>query len=154
MVVPVRITGMKLLAILSMLLATAQAAPPPVAEDSPLAELPKQQLPPKGCAAYLWKISGKPAMIAMATADPAQLRLSLSGTVIDLARASQQGDAGFGFSSSTAYDAGDVTATLDMKTLARGDLRDGALVTDSTLRLDRKGQDSVVLPVAGMIACS
>jgi len=145
---------MKALAILSMLVATAQAAPPTALEGLPLAVLPKQQLPAKGCAAFLWTLSGTQPMIAMASADPAQIRLSLAGTITDLPRISQQDDAGFGFSNSATYGSGDVTATLDMKVMARGDLKDGALVPEGTLRLDRKGQDGVVLPVVGMIGCT
>ena len=145
---------MKTLAILSMLIATAQAAPPPVLEGLPLSELPKQQLPPKGCAAFLWNASGTRTLIAMVTADPAQLRLSLGGAITDLARASSQGDAGYGFASSADYGSGDVTATLDMTVVARGDIKDGAQISGGTLRLDRKGQDGVVLPIVGLIGCT
>jgi len=144
---------MKALAILSMLVATAQAAPPAL-EGLPLAELPKQQLPAKGCAAFLWTASGTRTLVAMATADPAQLRLSLGGTITDLARASAQGDPSFGFARSADYGSGDVTATLDMTVTARGDIKDGASVPEGTLRLDRKGQDGVVLPVVGLIGCT
>ena len=145
---------MKAFAILSMLVATAQAAPPSALEGLPLAELPKQQLPAKGCAAFLWTASGTRTLVAMATADPAQLRLSLGGTITDLARASAQGDAGLGFANSADYGSGDVTATLDMTVTARGDIKDGASVPEGTLRLDRKGQDGVVLPVVGLIGCT
>ena len=144
---------MKALAILSMLVATAQAAPPAL-EGLPLAELPKQQLPAKGCAAFLWTASGTRTLVAMATADPAQLRLSLGGTITDLARASAQGDPSFGFAKSADYGSGDVTVTLDMTVTARGDIKDGASVPEGTLRLDRKGQDGVVLPVVGLIGCT
>ena len=144
---------MKAFAILSMLLATAQAAPP-VLEGVPLAELPKQQLPPKGCAAFLWTASGTRTLVAMVTADPARLRLSLGGTITDLARASNQGDAGFGFANSADYGSGDVTATLDMTVVTRGDIKDGAQISGGTLRLDRKGQDGVALPIVGLIGCS
>lgn len=144
---------MKALAILSMLVATAQAAPPAL-EGLPLAELPKQQLPAKGCAAFLWTASGTRTLVAMATADPAQLRLSLGGTITDLARASAQGDPSFGFARSADYGSGDVTVTLDMTVTARGDIKDGASVPEGTLRLDRKGQDGVVLPVVGLIGCT
>jgi len=145
---------MKTLAILSMLIATAQAAPPPVLEGLPLSELPKQQLPAKGCAAFLWTASGTRTLVAMVTADPAQLRLSLGGTITDLARASQQGDAGFGFANSADYGSGDMTATLDMTVVPRGDIKDGAQISGGTLRLDRKGQDGVALPIVGLIGCT
>ena len=144
---------MKALAILSMLVATGQAAPQPL-DGLPLGALPKQELPAKGCAAFLWSATGTRTLVAMITADPAQVRLSLGGAVTDLPRTAQQDDAGFGFSNSTVYGSGDVTATLDMKVMARGDLKDGALVPEGTLRLDRKGQDGVVLPVVGLIGCT
>ena len=145
---------MKMLAILPMLLAAAQATPPATIDGLPFAALPKQDLPAKGCAAFLWSASGTRALIAMATADPAQLRLSIAGTITDLARDQQQGTGGFGFADTVEYRAGNVTATLDMKIVARGDLKDGASVPEGTLRLDRTGQDSVVLPVVGLIGCA
>jgi len=144
---------MKVLAILSMLVAATQAAPPSL-EGLPLAELPKQQLPAKGCAAFLWTASGTRTLVAMVTADPAQLRLSLGGTITDLARASGEGEPSFGFAKTADYGSGDVTVTLDMTVMARGDIKDGASVPEGTLRLDRKGQDGVVLPVVGLIGCT
>lgn len=145
---------MKLFAILPMLLATAQAAPPATLDGLPFGALPKQELPARGCAAFLWSATGTRAMVAMAMADPAQLRLSLGGTITDLARDAQQGAEGFGFSATTEYRSSDVTATLDMNIAARGDLKDGASVPEGTLRLDRAGQDSIVLPVVGLIGCA
>jgi len=47
-----------------------------------------------------------------------------------------------------------VTATLDMTVVARGDIKDGAQISGGTLRLDRKGQDGVVLPIVGLIGCT
>ncbi|MDB5706817.1 MAG: hypothetical protein JWN66_3933 [Sphingomonas bacterium] len=145
---------MKALAILPMLLATAQATPPATIDGLPFAVLPKQELPARGCAAFLWTTNGTRALVAMATADPAQLRLSIGGTITDLPRDQQQGLGGFGFADTAEYKVGDVTATLDMKITARGDLKDGASVPEGTLRLDRTGQDSVVLPVVGLIGCA
>jgi hypothetical protein len=154
MVVPVRIGGMNAFAILSMLVAATQAAPPASIDGLPLGGLPKQALPAKGCAAFLWSATGTRALVAMATADPAQLRLSIGGTITDLARDQQQGAEGFGFADTIVYKAGDVTATLTMTIATRGDLKDGASVPEGTLRFDRTGQDSVVLPVAGLVGCA
>ena len=151
---------MKALAILSMLVTTAQAAPPPLngspLDGLPLGVLPKQELPAKGCAAFLWSATGTRTLVAMVTADPAMLRLSLggTGTTTDLPRTAQHGDAGFGFSNSADFGSGDITATIDMMVTARGDIKNGASVPEGTLRLDRKGQDGVVLPVVGLIGCN
>jgi hypothetical protein len=130
------------------------AAPRASIDGLPIGEIPKQALPAKGCAAFLWGAAGSRALVAMATADPAQLRLSLAGTVTDLSRSAQQGPGGFGFSGVNEYRGGAVTAVLDMTITTRNDLKDGAAVSQATLRVDREGQDSVVLPVVGLIGCA
>ncbi|MEO5865858.1 MAG: hypothetical protein ABIS14_10645 [Sphingomonas sp.] len=143
-------------AVLLPILLVAQAAPSMSGsiDGLPLGALPKQELPARGCAAYLWSKTATPALVAMAGADPAQLRISIGGVITDLARDTQQGAGGFGFSTTTAYRNAAVTATLDMTIAPRDDLKDGAAVPEGTLRLDRAGQDSVVLPVAGLIGCA
>lgn len=79
---------MTALMILMMLAQTAAApAVPPVAgptgapaEGLPIAPLPEQTLPRTGCAAYLFAPGAKPVFLALASADPAQLRVSIGGT--------------------------------------------------------------------------
>jgi hypothetical protein len=136
----------------SILLLLAQAMP--ATEGLPIAPLPPQNLPAAGCAAYLFAPGNRPVFLALAGADPAQLRVSLGGTVTDLARTAQSGAGSFGFAGSTEYAAGGVTAVLDMTIATRADLKDGAAVSDATLRIDRAGADSVVVPVAGIVACA
>jgi hypothetical protein len=125
-----------------------------LAPGLPIAALPRQELPVRGCAAYLFTRGEKPAFVAMAGADPAQLRLSLNGTVTDIARAAQSGAGGFGFAGVTDYAGGDVRATLEMTIETRADLTDGGAVSAATLRIDRSGQDSVVMPLAGIVGCA
>ncbi|MFA5965723.1 MAG: hypothetical protein WC804_17035 [Sphingomonas sp.] len=144
---------MSIAVILSALL-LAQSAPPTSVDGLPLGALPRQSLPAHGCAAYLWSTGATRLLVAMVSADPAQLRLSIDGSITDLSRDSQRGAAGFGFAETTEYRAGTTTATLVMSVKTRADLKDGAAVPEATLRLDREGKDSVVLPVAGMIGCS
>jgi hypothetical protein len=131
-----------------------QAAPPASVNGLPLGAIPRQALPTHGCAAFLWSVGATRALVAMASADPATLRLSIEGTLTDLPRDTQLGTAGFGFAETNVYRAGTTTATLVMNVKTRADLKDGAAVSDATLRLDREGKDSVVLPVAGMIGCA
>lgn len=148
---------MRFFAILPLLLAGAASAqtPPPAAIDGlPIGAIPTQAMPKAGCAAFLWTATGSRALVAMAGADPAQLRLSIGGTVTDLPRAEQHDPGGFGFAGTTQYQAGDVTAVLTMSIVTRGDLKDGASVPEATLRIDRTGQDGVVVPVAGLIGCA
>ena len=159
--VPGRISGMTIaLAILpAMLIATGQAAPPSLIEGTPLGRAIARAgtLPAKGCAAYS---SGPPAtartLVAMM---PMPIRAATAVARRHhpqrIWRATGQGDAGFGFAPTAVYRVpGDVMVTLDMTIAARGDLKDGAAVSDGTLRLDRKGQDGIVLPIVGLIGCT
>ena len=57
------------------------------------------------------------------------------------------------FGGVTVYRGGDVTATLDMAVAVRADISAGATVTSATLRIDRPGRDTVVMPVGGLIGC-
>ena len=142
---------MSVVAILSMLLSGQTA--PAIADGIPLGAIPRQSLPEHGCAAFLWSRGEARTLVAMASADPAQLRLSVDGTITDLPRDTQQGAASFGFSPTTEYRSGTTVATLVMTVTVREDLKDGAAIPEATLRLDRAGKDSVVLPVAGLIGC-
>ena len=118
-----------------------------------LGALPKQALPAKACAAYLWSVADR-RFVAMASAEPAGLRVMLDGAVVDAVRANESGTGDYGFAASTAYLVGDVSATLDMTVTRRADVSAGALVPSGTLTIGRAGQDSLVVPVAGMIGCS
>lgn len=118
----------------------------------PLGELAPQALPASGCAAYLFTTGAKRHFVGMAT--PGSLRITLDGTVVDLARAAQTGTAGYGLAAETDYRAGDASATLSLTVAERADLRDGAVVPAATLRIDRPGQDGVVVPLVGLIGCT
>jgi hypothetical protein len=134
-------------------LALQAAAPTPTIDGLPIGAIGKQALPAKGCAAYRWNVAGTRSLVAMASAEPAQLRLAIDGTTKDYARSSQSGPGGFGFAGVTEYRGGDVTATLDMTITTRGDIAQGASVMPATLRIDRPGRDTVVVAVGGLIGC-
>jgi hypothetical protein len=134
-------------------LALQAAAPPTMIDGVPLGAIGTQALPARGCAAYMWNVAGTRQLVAMAGADPAQLRIAVDGKVKDYARTSQSGAGGFGFAAVTEYRGGDVTATLDMTITTRGDLAQGATVMPASLRIERPGHDTVVLPVGGLIGC-
>ena len=113
-------------------------APLPASIDGlPIGALPRQSLPARGCAAYLWSAGVTKALIAMAGADPAQLRLSLNGTITDLPRTAQHGGGLFGLSETNEYATGGITAVLDLAITTRGDVTRGALVPQGTLRLEQ-----------------
>ena len=144
------------------LAALAQAAavvtPAPSVDGLPIGAIPKQDLPARGCAAYLWTTgaagSGTRALVAMAQADPARLRLSIGGTIVDLERSAQVGAGGFGFAETSDYGGGSTAAKLTMKIETRDSISGGAVVPEGVLQLDRVGQDSIVVPVAGLIGCA
>ncbi|QDZ09131.1 hypothetical protein FPZ24_10005 [Sphingomonas panacisoli] len=131
-------------------------APAPIVasvDGLPIGVVPKQDLPSKGCAAYLWTRGPSQAMIAMAVADPATIRLTIDGKVQDFAMTTQNGTGGYGFSQTTEYRGGDVTATLEMTIATETGMTGGARIGDATLRIDRPGRDSVVVPAGGLIGC-
>lgn len=118
----------------------------------PLGELAPQALPPSGCAAYLFTTGEKRHFVAVASAG--SIRVALDGKPVDLPRAAQVGAAGYGLAADTEYRAGDLLAALALTVSERSDLRDGAAVPAATLRIDRPGQDGVVVPLVGMIGCA
>jgi hypothetical protein len=129
--------------------------PLPASVDGlPIGPIPKQELPARGCAAFLWTTTPSHAMIAMAVADPAAIRLGIDGAPRDFVMTAQNGVSGYGFSQTMTYQGGDVTAVLEMTISARADLAAGASVPEATLRVDRPGRDSIVVPVAGLIGCA
>lgn len=135
--------------------ATAPAAPPPDSIDGlPLGTLPRQELPARGCAAYLFSTGQTRVLAAMVTADPATLRIVLDGSTRDLARAGAAGNASLGFNAETVYRGGEVTATVQLTIEPRPNLNNGAAVPSATLRLDRAGQDTLVVPLAGLVGCA
>jgi len=157
---------MKMLPLALLALAAPAVAkdktPPPAAvaplvasvDGLPIGAIPKQDLPPKGCAAYLWTRGPSQALIAMAIADPATIRLTIDGKVQDFALATQNGAGGYGFSHTAEYKGGDVTATLDLTIATDSNLAGGARIGDATLRIDRPGRDTLVVPAGGLIGCA
>lgn len=136
-----------------LLLLALQAAQPPAAAPTVLGAIGRQKLPAKGCAAFVWSIADR-KLVAMATAEPARLRLSIDGRTVDVAQVAARGDGGLGFGGVTDYAGGDVTATLEMTIVAHPGLTKGAQVTDALLRVERVGRDSLVVPVAGLVGCA
>lgn len=139
---------MNALAFLPLLLAATPIA------GLPLDVLPKQDLPATGCAAFLWTATEQRTLVAMATAEPARLRVSLDGAIVDLTRTAQRGAANFGLGESADYAAPGIRATLDLRIETRGDLVKGAAIPDGALRLDRDGKDGVVVPLTGLVGCA
>ena len=139
--------------IAALIAAAAVAAAPATLPGLPIGALAPQSLPASGCAAYLFSIGQPPLFVAMAGADNRTLRLSLDGRTIDLPLAEQSGIAVHGFSPTSQYRTAEASATLDMDIVERPNLADGAAVSEATLRIERAGQDGVVIPLAGLVSC-
>lgn len=130
--------------------AVASATPQPAAVLGPIG---RQALPAKGCAAYLWSAADR-QLVAMVSADPATLRVSIGGRTIDLVRSAGEGAAPLGFAARTEYHGDGVTARLTMDVVQQEGLTAGARVPGGALQIDRAGADGVVVPVAGLIGCA
>lgn len=117
-----------------------------------LGAIGEQRLPAKGCAAYLWSTTDR-QLVAMATAEPATIRVSIGGKTLDLARTGGDGAGKLGFPDALEYRGGDVTARLTMDIVQQEGLTNGAKVPTGSLQVDRTGQDGIVVPVAGLIGC-
>ncbi len=135
---------------IALLLAiAAQAAPAP----SILGPIGRQQLPAKGCAAYLWNAADR-QLVAMATADPGTIRLSIAGKTIDLARTAGEEAGRLGFADRIEYRGTGIAARLTMEIVQQEGLTAGAKVPTGSLQVDRPGEDGLVVPVAGLIGCA
>lgn len=120
----------------------------------PISALAPQQLPAKGCAAFLWTRTPSMALVAMTTTDPASLRLTIDGKAADIPISAQNGIGGLGFSQITEYKGAGSTATLQITVKTDASAPKSGSIADATLRIDRAGQSSVVVPVAGAISCA
>jgi len=133
---------------------TAPASPPAPATPALLGPIGQQRLPAKGCAAYLWSAADR-QLVAMATADPATIRISLGGRTVDLVRTGgTPAAARLGFADSAEYRGGGVTVRLSMDVVQQEGLTAGARVPIGALAVERENADSVVVPVAGLIGCT
>lgn len=142
---------------IAFLIAVAQlAAPSPPAasiDGLPIGPLPAQSLPARGCAAYLFSTGNTRALAAMVVAEPAALRLTLDGKTIEMPRTGEAGATALGLSAESVYRYGDIGATVQLTVEPRPNLTEGAAVPSASLRIDRPGQDTIVLPLAGLVGC-
>lgn len=136
---------------IALLLAAAVQSAAPAAPTG-LGAIGQQHLPAKGCAAYLWNPADR-QLVAMATADPATLRIAIGGKTIDLARSGGGAAATLGFPEAADYVGGDLHVRLAMTIVQQDGLTAGARVPQASLQVERPGQDVLVLPVAGLVGC-
>ena len=139
--------------ILSLLPLLLQAAIPSI-DGLPVGGLSPQTLPKQGCAAYLFSTGQTRTLAAVATMEPASLRIALDNAVVDLPRVEASGTQPLNIPSQLRYAAGEISATLDLTVEQRPNLNAGAAVPRAALRVDRTGKDTIVMPLAGLIGCA
>ncbi|MET4895556.1 hypothetical protein RN629_00110 [Sphingomonadaceae bacterium jetA1] len=137
----------------SLAQASAQTSVPPatVAAPSILGTLPRQALPQRGCAAFLWTVEDQ-RLVAMA--EHGRLRIMLDDKPVDLPVTRAEGAGAFGFAGVTSYAGSGAAVTLSMTVVQRDTLKDGAIVGDASLRVARNGGDEIAVPVGGLIGCA
>lgn len=147
---------MKLAALALMFAAMPQAdpAPPRSVDGLPLGGIPRQELPTHGCATFLWTATQTRALVAMMTSEPGQLRFAPDGHVTDLVRTVQNGPGELGFLAHSEYAGGPYKVVVEMEISTRPDLTQGGIARNATLRIDRDGSDTLIVPVVGIIGCA
>lgn len=130
--------------------APAAAAPP--ADGVPLGSLPKQDLAPGECGIFLWKVGEGARLLLVARANPPVARIMLDGKVVDLSRIASA-DAAPVTDPKARYGDGATGIALDLAIEERQGLSDGAVIPSGSLRLDRAGGASFIVPVTGLLAC-
>lgn len=127
------------------------AVPAPVGDALPLGALPRQELKAGECAIFLWKTGEGARLLLVAWPDPPRARVLLEGRQVDLPRLPpEKGDAG---DAHARYGDGDITLALDLTIEARAGLTNGALIPSGSLAYGRRGGESIVVPVRGLLGC-
>ena len=119
----------------------------------PLGELPPQTLGQGQCALFLWSRSEPPRRVFMALNSPAVARVRIGGRTVDLPRTSFEGESAFGHYPEQRFAGEGVTLSMQVEIEARGALVGGAVAPSGTLTFADRSGESVVLPVAGLVAC-
>lgn len=133
--------------------ASAAAALPAAGDQMPLQLLPPQTLAARQCALFLWQKSEQPRRVLMALDTPPIARVQIDGRLIDLARIEVSGDLQWGHFPHAVYRGSGLTLRLDLVIEDRERLVGGGLVPEGSISIERENGWSMIVPVAGMIAC-
>lgn len=129
------------------------ATAPAQAQEAPLQELPPQTLSAGQCALALWTRASPAKRVFMAFNRPALARIQTGGRTLELALQSRDGAETYGHAARETFKAGGVEVTTEIEIEPRGGLLSGAVVSSGTLEYKDPAGWSVVLPVAGLLAC-
>lgn len=130
----------------------APSVPPPRA-DHPLRELPPQRLGSGQCGLFLWARTPRPMLVLMGLDNPALARVSLGGEVVDVPRASFDGESVYGHYAVETFASDRLRLNVVVDFDEREGLLGGALVPSGTIEIVDAAGQTVVVPVGGMVAC-
>jgi hypothetical protein len=136
-----------------ILLAACGSGPKPGKPVAPieiglgLETLPDQDMPKDGCAVFLWRAGDPARLLLVARSDPPAAMVKLDGRVRSLPRTAVDGRR-------TSYADGEDRIAIEVTVEPRRGLKDGAVITEGSLTLDRAGGATMVVPVAGLIGCA
>lgn len=131
---------------------SARTTPQALVDGLPIAALPQQQLPASGCAAFLWTKGASRQLVAMVTEGA--LRYAPGGRITDLPRTTIRREGMMGIAADATYTAGSATVAADLTIVQQQGLQQGALIPEGTISIGAAGEETVVVPVAGLVGCA
>ncbi|WP_119681672.1 hypothetical protein [Indioceanicola profundi] len=133
--------------------AAAAGSPAPINPDTRLGELPPQRLAAGQCGLFLWGRTVPARLVLFGAGRDGGARIAMDGRIVDLLRASAEGDPVFGQFPRQTFKGEGAEIGLTLEFERRPDLVGGALVPRGVLDLRDADGWSHVMPVAGLIGC-
>jgi hypothetical protein len=144
---------MRTTTILACALALAAGAARAAEGDVPLQELPPQTLDKGQCALALWTRTTPARRVFMAFSTPAAAKVQAGGRTLTLPRTAWDGEAVFGHYPRQTYAGSGWTLRVTVEFDARSGLVGGAVAPSGAIELTDAQGLSLVVPVAGLVAC-
>lgn len=130
-----------------------QAVPQGAPNENPIGELPGQTLAPGACGMFLWHRKPRAELVFFGLGEQGVARMSIEGQVVDLATRSTAGRRAFGQPEQQVFRHAGYNIELQVDLGGRSDLIGGTKVEQGRLRVSHARGWSLVMPVAGIIAC-
>lgn len=124
-----------------------------VTPETPLAEIPPQELAAGQCGLALWQRTEPARRILFVTNQPPAALIVAGGAVIVLPRTQTSGDSSFGHAPQQRFEAGGHVVAFAIKIEPREGLVGGAVIPDGSLTYRNAAFGTVILPVFGLIGC-
>ncbi len=138
------------------------APKPPIAQTpaapddvllSRIGGLDRQALEDGECGLFLWAALPERQLVFFQRARDVGAQMHLDNSVQTLIRTRAEGDQIYSIFPDQSFRAGDLTITLSLATEGLQPVTKGSMVRQASLRLDDPDGWTIVLPVAGLVAC-